>query len=706
MFWTSRRNTAEEITIDRPLEKHHFAGEAFRDSSGSLTVRTIVALVSRTILVTTEEALIGAEKFPDPELGVPNPGHGGEWFGFHMLAAGSSFVSMSWVQLDRGGQDGITADTRFPALQFYHPQNYFGGLPSPYLEGLSFSDSIMGAIEVLGSWGMDSVSALFVGTRGSVIKADMDVGPLFILQNLAVSTRRPPERAADATVNMPNEVFGCVVGFFMLRSCSTAGAGPSSCPDSYDCVHLTHMRAWKNAHVGILFVDARLILRSAGLMKLADQPANMEVSDVQVFDNHIGITGTFHRKMGDMLHSFTMRDSKVYGSTALSNCNASLQCLAVGPGEASPSRCSSLPGPDVRRVGILLPIITNRGKTCEDGPVLRACPLANLPDRNCALPWESRYGTRGSRMSVFRLEDVNFGAFYAEDCGMRSVAIANNPSSRDWNPILEVRGLSWAETSFMPKYLTNASMGYTGPPPLYDHVYTNTRILLEPWWRYPGEETCSRHPLVTETARLKLGMEGSPPICPGVQQTWVRDLDGSLLRESGVALPTGGLLPSSCDSQTSSFLMATYIPSAWPRRCGNETTAQCPAGAHFAYTLEGGLTVCQDRLRLLNWENLDPDCCGFHRRELGLLRATRLSDGMYEDRMACLLLLRSAAVLCNENSCIAQFRARSPGPCLTMTALVVAGSQLMIGFAICVLGSQPFRPFLSMLATWAAVPLV
>ncbi|CAE7221614.1 unnamed protein product, partial [Symbiodinium necroappetens] len=139
--------------------------------------------------------------------------------------------------------------------------------------------------------------------------------------------------------------------------------------------------AWKNAHVGILFVD---------------QPANMEVSDVQLFDNHIGITGTFHRKMGDMLHSFTMRDSKVYGSTALSNCNASLQCLAVGPGEASPSGCGSLPGPDVRRVGILLPIITNRGKTCEDGPVLRACPLANLPDRNCALPWESRYGTRGS----------------------------------------------------------------------------------------------------------------------------------------------------------------------------------------------------------------------------------------------------------------------------------------------------------------------
>ena len=29
-----------------------------------------------------------------------------------------------------------------------------------------------------------------------------------------------------------------------------------------------------------------------------------------VFDNHIGITGIFHRQMGDMLHSFILRDSK------------------------------------------------------------------------------------------------------------------------------------------------------------------------------------------------------------------------------------------------------------------------------------------------------------------------------------------------------------------------------------------------------------
>ena len=35
MFWTSRRNTAEEITIDRPLEKHHFAGEATSLDPGS-----------------------------------------------------------------------------------------------------------------------------------------------------------------------------------------------------------------------------------------------------------------------------------------------------------------------------------------------------------------------------------------------------------------------------------------------------------------------------------------------------------------------------------------------------------------------------------------------------------------------------------------------------------------------------------------------
>ena len=34
----------------------------------------------------------------------------------------------------------------------------------------------------------------------------------------------------------------------------------------------------------------------------------------------------------------------------------------------------------------------------------------------------------------------------------------------------------------------------------------------------------------------------------------VRDLDGTLLRQSGIALPAGGLLPASCDAQTSKFV--------------------------------------------------------------------------------------------------------------------------------------------------------
>ena len=34
-------------------------------------------------------------RFPDPERGVPDPGHGGDWFGHHMVISGSSFVPLA-----------------------------------------------------------------------------------------------------------------------------------------------------------------------------------------------------------------------------------------------------------------------------------------------------------------------------------------------------------------------------------------------------------------------------------------------------------------------------------------------------------------------------------------------------------------------------------------------------------------------------------
>ena len=36
---------------------------------------------------------------------------------------------------------------------------------------------------------------------------------------------------------------GCVIGFFVLRSCSTEGGGPQACPGHLDCVHLRLLKA-------------------------------------------------------------------------------------------------------------------------------------------------------------------------------------------------------------------------------------------------------------------------------------------------------------------------------------------------------------------------------------------------------------------------------------------------------------------------------
>lgn len=54
---------------------------------------------------------------------------------------------------------------------------------------------------------------------------------------------------------------------------------------------------------------------------------------------------------------------------------------------------------------------------------------------------EGRSEGLAARMATQRLENVHFGGFMPEDCGLRSVAIAFNPTSRDWSPLLVAR--SW-----------------------------------------------------------------------------------------------------------------------------------------------------------------------------------------------------------------------------------------------------------------------
>ena len=84
-------------------------------------------------------------------------------------------------------------------------------------------------------------------------------------------------------------------------------------------------------------------------------------------------------------------------------------------------------------MGILLPIVTNMGKSCEEGYHRLAlndaglCTKPNIPDRACAMPWEERYGIRGSRYGKYQFESLTLGGFSESDnCGMRDASEENH----------------------------------------------------------------------------------------------------------------------------------------------------------------------------------------------------------------------------------------------------------------------------------------
>ncbi len=66
------------------------------------------------------------------------------------------------------------------------------------------------------------------------------------------------------------------------------------------------------------------------------------------------------------------------------------------------------------------------------------------------MPWEQRYGIRGSRWADYSINTLNIGYFYHKDmkfegvplerCGRNSVAFTYNPTGRDYNPHFTVPG--------------------------------------------------------------------------------------------------------------------------------------------------------------------------------------------------------------------------------------------------------------------------
>jgi hypothetical protein len=644
------------ITLDRPLDSRHYVGKFV---GGKVSMSAAVALLDRNVIVTTYEAMESA----DPSqievnasrtniLHSMNSSDEGGWHGAHVVVDGGANMSLSWMKFKQAGQDTVYQafdydGTPFAALKHMtKPGSDIGWWQaSPDIIGIVFEDCHGGGgLQVRDTMSFSVEESVSVGVRGAAIEANSGAKNMKLLNNLAVGSRLPwrhseavrltpyePTAAfridvvpglfkgnvaaggedigfqfrpapctsdleAQALFGMAdeaNEAYACIVGFFILRSCHDAGGGPKACNQT-TCVQATNLVAYKNSHIGIVFVD---------------QPSSLKINQVKVSDNHIGITGSFHRQMGDTLHFFDLQDSVVLGSTGASGCEASVTCRTAGfhaidaaAGDRTKT-CHSSMGYSIRRVGILMPVITNRGKTCEDGPVRSFCIVPNTPDRPCALPWEQRYGTGGSRMSLFRLTNMIVGEFPKDDCGRSSRAITFNPSAHDWSPWVESSGFRWADLEYTsePNYSLSAEVRaellQESLLKLEDDIVKNSQssVFLAPW---SGNNRATERSCGSGTSEK--------PGCPGRSSFWLRDLDGSYGGVAGqVFLPTkSGILPSAC-----------IEPAPTRRRRRYDTTSFAPE------TIK-----CSLAPRILRWESADNDCCGFNRRKFGGLHLIRQRD--------------------------------------------------------------------------------
>jgi hypothetical protein len=61
----------------------------------------------------------------------------------------------------------------------------------------------------------------------------------------------------------------------------------------------------------------------------------------------------------------------------------------------------------------------------------------------CSMPWEKRYGLPSATTAIFSITNTTFGYFNKTDCGLRSVAIAPNPSQVDYSPPMTFNKISW-----------------------------------------------------------------------------------------------------------------------------------------------------------------------------------------------------------------------------------------------------------------------
>ena len=291
-------------------------------------------------------------------------------------------------------------------------------------------------------------AGIFLNTAPARLSGNLVAGGYDAAYTLrGVSCALAPD--ALAAVLGANEAAASLIGVFVL---------PTRAPDGSGCVAVRGFTVWKSAHIGVLAMD---------------QPGDFQLRDSLVADSHIGVSINLVATTGGLpagargIGSVSVVDSAVIGASPASSCTASNVCRAMTASDVTgaSARCGSVFGDGVRRVGVLVPQYTNRGKTCEADGTLATCRPVNRPERLCGMPWERRFGLPSLQAAQFFLTRVAFAGFAGDgDCGgaQASAAIAWNPTQVDMAVPIVATGLSWlgvapaARFMFAPSALTDA----------------------------------------------------------------------------------------------------------------------------------------------------------------------------------------------------------------------------------------------------------
>eukprot|EP00040_Diaphanoeca_grandis_P004673 m.29668 g.29668 ORF g.29668 m.29668 type:complete len:4542 (+) comp16144_c0_seq1:223-13848(+) len=476
----------QSITLESALMYRHFAGVVDVGRGDGVELRAHVGLL-------TSNLVIKGDLTDTPVAGQKNwySGYGG-----HIVVGEVNFGSQD--QMEKMKEQGEKLDTVRKLGSLYlagvelrdmgklaseHPAvlfHYFSDLktddyPTNKISNCAFSDAWNHAVSTRKSFGVEIEGNVMHKTWKNAVEIDVDSRASSVVGNLVVANQRSPddfdERCLKDKSCMNNqfaafmiwnkhftEVSGNVAansedtGFIMypVDECGTAtddlriynniaygnlvGAFLMDTGISDKCLTLTGFTSWKNAHLGIIAVD---------------QSANLELKDVHVADNHQGISLNFVRKGIDNFARIV--DSSVIGSSPASTCAASKECKAVGMKDVRGLGCNSEFGASWRRVGIVMPQYTNKKKTCDADSASDLCDPPTTVVRICALPWENRFGNVDVQHAEFNITSTSFAHWADDDCGMKSRAIAMNPSQPDFAPETFMTDTTWHASTELAK---------------------------------------------------------------------------------------------------------------------------------------------------------------------------------------------------------------------------------------------------------------